>query len=254
MSVAKKQYKRVTVKSLVETKANGEKISMLTAYDYTMAKIVDGAGIDVILVGDSASNVMAGHETTALALTWTWVLLAQNPEIEKKLPQEIQTVLQKRSPTAHDIDRLKYASWIIKESMRLYPPAWGTSRQVVEKIELGGYVLEPGDTVFLNQWVMHRNPRFFKCADQFKPQRWENGFEQSLPKGIYFPFGDGPRSCIGKGFAMMEAILILVAIAQKFRLTLLSDNEIELQPSITLRPKHSVLVNLQKNSCYSRQI
>ena len=198
--------------------------------------------------------MMAGHETTALALTWTWVLLAQNPEIEEKLHQEIQTVLQKRSPTIHDINQLEYASWIIKESMRLYPPAWGTSRQVIETIELGGYILEPGDTVFLNQWVMHRNPRFFECADQFKPQRWGNSFEQSLPRGVYFPFGDGPRSCIGKNFAMMEAMLILVAIAQKFRLTLLSDDEIELQPSITLRPKHSVLMSLQKNICHSRQI
>lgn len=190
--------------------------------------------------------MMAGHETTALTLTWTWMLLAQNPEVEEKLCQEIQTVLQGRSPTANDVTQLKYATWIIKESMRLYPPAWGTSRQVVETLQLGDYTLEPGDTVFLNQWVMHRDPRFFEQPEQFHPERWADGFEQRLPKGVYFPFGDGPRMCIGKGFAMMEAVLILVAIAQQLRLVLPTGYKAELQPSITLRPKHGMKMGLQQ--------
>lgn len=190
--------------------------------------------------------MMAGHETTALALTWTWMLLAQHSEVEEKLCEEIKTVLQGRSPTAADVSQLTYANWVLKESMRLYPPAWGTSRQVIETIKLGDYTLEPGDTVFVNQWVMHRDPRFFERPEQFQPERWADGFEQRLPKGVYFPFGDGPRGCIGKGFAMMESVLLLVAIAQKFRLTLDHQHPIELQPSITLRPKFCMKMCLQK--------
>lgn len=207
----------------------------------------DGAQMSDREIRDEVVTLMmAGHETTALALTWTWMLLAQHPEVEEKLHQEIQTVLQGRSPTAEDATHLKYANWIIKESMRLYPPAWGTSRQVIETVQLGDYTLEPGDTVFLNQWVMHRDPRFFEHPDRFNPERWDNSFEQRLPKGVYFPFGDGPRSCIGKGFAMMEAVLILAAISQKFRFTLSADRKVELQPSITLRPKHGLNMRLQK--------
>ena len=207
----------------------------------------DGAQMSDREIRDEVVTLMmAGHETTALALTWTWMLLAQHPEVEEKLHEEIQTVLQGRSPTADDVTHLEYATWIIKESMRLYPPAWGTSRQVIETVQLGDYTLEPGDTVFLNQWVMHRDSHFFECPEQFNPERWDDGFEQRLPRGVYFPFGDGPRSCIGKGFAMMEAVLILVAIAQEFRLTLEPQHPIDLQPSITLRPKNGMKMSLQK--------
>ena len=213
----------------------------------------DGAQMSDREIRDEVVTLMmAGHETTALALTWTWMLLAQHPEVEEKLHEEIQVVLQGRSPTADDVTHLKYATWIIKESMRLYPPAWGTSRQVIEMVQLGDYTLEPGDTVFLNQWVMHRDPRFFERPEQFNPERWDDGFEQRLPRGVYFPFGDGPRSCIGKGFAMMEAVLILVAIAQEFRLTLEPQHLIELQPSVTLRPKNGMKMSLQKRDSQKR--
>lgn len=207
----------------------------------------EGAGMSDREIRDEVVTLMmAGHETTALALTWTWMLLSQHPEVEKKLHEEIQTVLQGRSPTANDFPQFEYAAWVIKESMRLYPPAWGTSRQVVEPLQMGGYTLEPGDTAFLNQWVMHRDPRFFDCPEQFQPERWADGFEQRLQRGVYFPFGDGPRGCIGKGFAMMEAVLVLVAIAQKFRPILPSNYKPELIPSITLRPKNGMKMSLKR--------
>ncbi|MBE9135663.1 cytochrome P450 [Nodosilinea sp. LEGE 07088] len=193
-----------------------------------------------------ATLIMAGHETTALTLTWTWMLLGQNPQVELKLVEEIQAVLKGRSPTVNDIAQLHYANWIIKESMRLYPPAWGTSRQVVKSLQIGGYVLKPGVTVFLSQWLMHRDSRFFEHPEQFCPERWADGLEHHLPKGVYFPFGEGPRTCIGKGFALMESVLILVAIAQRFHLSLHSNYSIELNPSITLRPKHGLKICLQE--------
>ena len=207
----------------------------------------DGEGMSDREIRDEVVTLMmAGHETTASALTWTWMLLAQHPEVEEKLSEEIQTVLQGRVPTAADMSQLKYATWIIKESMRLYPPAWGTSRQVIEPLQLGEYTLEPGETVSLNQWIMHRDSRFFECPQQFLPERWADGLEQKLPKGVYFPFGDGPRACIGKGFAMMEAVLVLVTIAQKFHLDLPSNYRPELQVSITLRPRHGMKMRLKK--------
>jgi len=207
----------------------------------------DGEGMSDREIRDEVTTLMmAGHETTALALTWTWMLLAQHPKVEEKLYEEIQTVLQGRVPTAADMSQLRYATWVIKESMRLYPPAWGTSRQVIEPFQLSEYTLEPGETVFLSQWVMHRDDRFFDHPRQFLPERWADGLEQKLPKGVYFPFGGGPRVCVGKGFATMEAVLVLVAIAQKFRLTLPAEHKVELQPSITLRPKNGMKMGLQR--------
>ena len=134
----------------------------------------------------------------------------------------------------------------------MYPPAWGTSRQVIEPFQLGEYTLEPGETVFLNQWVMHRDSRFFEYPQQFMPERWADGLEQKLPKGVYFPFGDGPRACIGKGFAMMESVLVLVAITRKFRLILDPRYPVEFLPSITLRPKHGMKMRLQEREDNSK--
>jgi cytochrome P450 len=191
---------------------------------------------------------LAGHETTALALSWTWMLLAQHPEIEARLGEELGRVLAGRVPTAADIPRLSYAEMVIKESMRLYPPAWGVGRQAIAPFEIGGYRLPAGTNVFLCQWILQRDERFFPDPERFDPERWRDDPVRTgaLPRFAYFPFGGGPRVCIGASFAMMEAVLLLSAIAQKFRMTLVPGHPIELLPSITLRPKHGIRVRLAR--------
>ena len=191
--------------------------------------------------------LLAGHETTANALTWTLMLLAQNPEAEAKLREEVQSVLGERLPTIADIPQLRYTEMVIKESMRLYPPAWTLGREVTHDCQIGNYRLNRGATVYVSQWVVHRDPRFFQNPEQFCPERWQDNLEQRLPRCTYFPFGAGPRVCIGKVFAMMEATLILAMIAQKFRLTLVPHHPIELLPSITLRPKQGVKMLLAQH-------
>lgn len=134
---------------------------------------------------------------------------------------------------------------VIKEAMRLYPPVTDLSREAIQDCE-GGYFIPKGTTLTASQWVMHRHPRYFYEPEVFNPERWANDLEKQLPRGVYFPFGDGPRICIGKSFAVMEAVLILATIAQEFQLDLVPDQIIELQPSITLRPKHGIQVVLKK--------
>jgi cytochrome P450 len=179
---------------------------------------------------------LAGHETTALTLSWTWWLLAQHPEVEAKLTAEWRSVLGGRSPNATDVERLAYTEHVVMESMRLYPPAYLIGREPTATMELGGYTLRRGTTVFIAQWVTHRDPRFFDDPDRFRPERWGEEKINQLPKCAYYPFGRGPRICIGNHFAMMEAVLILATIGQRFRFTLEPDAEVSPMPMITLRP------------------
>ncbi|KAM3098583.1 cytochrome P450 [Phormidesmis sp. 146-35] len=193
-----------------------------------------------------ATMILAGHETTANTLSWTWMLLSQHPEVRTQLTQELKRVLNGRTPTIADLPQLSYTNSVIKEAMRLYPPATDVSREATQDCEVGGYLIPKGTTLICSQWVMHRDPRYFGNPEKFTPERWADDLEKKLPRGVYFPFGDGPRICIGKSFALMEAALILATIAQKFQLELVSDQAIELQPSITLRPKHGIQVVLKE--------
>jgi cytochrome P450 len=165
---------------------------------------------------------LAGHDTTANALSWTWYLLAQNPEKEEVLFAELRAVLGSRAPSAADLVRLPYTEMVIKESMRLYPPAWGVGRRAIRDFELDGYRIPAGTNFFLLQWVTQRDERFFPEPQRFEPERWRDDPIRNgkLPRFAYFPFGGGPRVCMGAGFAMMEATLLLATIAQRFRLTL----------------------------------
>jgi cytochrome P450 len=190
--------------------------------------------------------MLAGHETTANTLSWTWMLLSQNPHVQEQLLAELQAVLAGRLPTVEDIPHLRYTNFVIKESMRLYPAVAIMARQVKTACELAGYQIPAGCIMTMSQWVMHRDPHYFEDPETFKPERWENDLEKQLPKGVYFPFGDGPRICIGKGFALMEAVLLLATIAQKFQLKLVPDHPIIPQPSITLRPAKGIQVSLQQ--------
>ena len=195
-----------------------------------------------------ATLMLAGHETTANALSWTWMLLAQHHRVETKLWDELKTVLDGRLPTIEDLPRLQYTNMVIKESMRLYPPVSLFGRETVSDYQLDDYQIPAGCSVTISQWVMHRHPKYFDNSEEFIPERWENDLEKRLSRGVYIPFGDGPRICIGKGFAMMEAVLILATIAQKYKLELVKDHPIVPQPSITLRPEHGIKVEITKRN------
>ncbi len=190
--------------------------------------------------------ILAGHETTALLLSWTWYLLARNPEAEAKLAEELRRVLGERPPSVEDLPRLAYAEKIIKESLRIYPPAYIIARIAREDYQVDGYRVPAGSSVVMSQWIMHRDPRYYGDPERFNPDRWTEDFEKQLPKFAYFPFGGGPRLCIGSAFAMMEAVLLLATIARKFRLRLLPEPPVVPLPAITLRPRYGVPVALSR--------
>lgn len=190
--------------------------------------------------------IMAGHETTAIALSWTWHLLGKYPAAEEKLRTELEVTLNGRPPTIMDLPHLPYTDAVIKESMRLSPPAWAIGREALENCEIGGFHVPAKTQMFISQYVVHHDPRNFENPETFSPERWLDDLEKRLPKFAYFPFGGGPRLCIGQSFAKMEAALLLTTIAQKFKLELVAGSPPVPQPSITLRPKHGIRVKLRK--------
>jgi cytochrome P450 len=186
----------------------------------------------------------AGHETTAMALVWTFYLLSRHPRVQRKLLEEIRTVLDGRAPAVDDLAKLTYTDWVLNESMRLYPPAWMQMRFVAEPVELDGRRLPAGTLLMLSQWVIHRLPGIWEGAEEFRPERWDPEHEQKIPSGGYFPFGAGPRICIGMPFAQMEARLILTSILQRYTPQAVSGYTPGLQPTITLRPRHNLRATL----------
>ena len=188
---------------------------------------------------------LAGHETTALTLAWTWYLLAQDSDAEGKFHAELDNVLGGRLPTVADLPRLKYTEMVAKESMRLYPPAFGLGRESIEDCEIGGYRIPAKSQVFMFQWAMHRDPRYFAEPDRFRPDRWTEEFTESLPKYAYFPFGGGPRACIGNYFAMMEILLVLATMGQQFRFSLAPGHQVSMMPAMSLRPKDGIKVTVK---------
>jgi cytochrome P450 len=207
------------------------------------ARDESGAGMsDRQLRDEILTLLLAGHETTALALSWSWYLLSQNPEAERKLHAELDSVLAGRLPGVEDLPRLPYTERVIKESLRLYPPAYAILRLAVEDAEIAGYKIPRGSSVGLSPWVMHRDPRYFPEPERFLPERWTDDFIRQLPRFAYIPFGGGPRICVGAQFALMEAALVLATIAQRYRLRLVPGAPVDLFPSITLRPKFGIHV------------
>jgi cytochrome P450 len=214
----------------------GDLLSMLLR-----AEDEDGKGMgDRQLRDEAMTIILAGHETTAIALSWTWYLLGMHPDVEARLSAELEEVLGGRAPTVEDLPRLRYADAVIKESMRLYPPAWAVGREALADCEIGGYRVAAGTQLLISQYVIQRDGRFFRDPETFDPDRWTDGSTEGLPPYAYFPFGGGPRLCIGSGFAKMEAVLLLATVAQRFRLELVSGRPPVAQPSITLRPKDGV--------------
>lgn len=185
---------------------------------------------------------LAGFETVANALSWTWLLLGRNPEAEDRMQQEIDAVLGGRLPTLDDMPRLEYTVMVLSESMRLYPPAWAMGREVLEDVSIGPYRLQKGTMVFFSQYIVQRDPRWFPEPERFLPERFTPTAKVGRPRFAYFPFGGGGRQCIGESFAWMEATLALATLAQRWRIELVPDQKIEVQPKITLRPKNGVRV------------
>jgi len=225
-----------------EVSDGGDLLSMLM-----LARDEEGRPMDDQQLRDEVVTLfLAGHETTSNALTWTWLLLAQHPEVASQLHVELDTLLGTaagtgRLPSLTDLPQLPYTLQVIKESMRLYPPAWVlNTRTASEDTTIGEYMIPKGTNVFISQYVMHRQDRFFPDPDRFEPARWTPEFEANLPKFAYMPFGGGPRVCIGNSFAMMEAQLLLSVIAQRWDLALLPGQSLAPAALITLGPKTPV--------------
>ncbi len=225
-------------------KDRGDLISMLL-----LAQDEEGDGgrmTDVQLRDEALTILLAGHETTANALTWTWYLLSQNPEVEAKLHAELDAVLAGRLPTNDDATRLQYTEMVFAEAIRLYPPAWILGRRALNDYEVATYVLPAGAIIFMSPFVMHRDPRYFPHPFVFDPMRWLHEAKELRPRFAYFPFGGGPRQCIGEGFAWMEGVLLIATLAQKWRMRLVPGHPVELQPLVTLRPKYGMRMMLER--------
>jgi cytochrome P450 len=219
----------------------GDLLSMLL-----QAQDEDGSRMtDRQLRDETITLFLAGHETTASTLSWTWWLLAKNPAVEAKLHAELDAVLSGRAPSLEDLPKLTYTGNVITESLRLYPAAWGLARVAIEDHELAGYPVKKGMGIAMAQWVVHRDPRWYDAPEDFRPERWGGDLLKRLPRFAYFPFGGGPRQCIGNTFAVMEATLLLATIAQKYRLRLVANHPVMPLASITLRPRHGVRVSLE---------
>jgi cytochrome P450 len=231
---------------------------------YTLLDAQDSeAGIKRMTDSQLRDEVMtiflAGHETTANALTWTFYLLSEYPSVEAKLYEELKTILNNRNgtkydmnsqalrvPTVEDISKLEYTEKVVRESMRLYPPAWTLGRQAINDYSVDGYVIPAKSIILMSQYVMHRNPKYFPEPELFYPERWTKETRTQIPRFSYFPFGGGIRGCVGEAFAWMEAILIVATICRQWRMFHDLDHKVELKPLITLRPKYGMRMRLER--------
>jgi cytochrome P450 len=227
---------------------SGDLLSMLMA-----SRDEEGGGLmtDDQLRDEIITIFLAGYETVANALTWTWLLLAQNPEAAQRFYDEVDSVLggrgpTLRTPTIEDLPQLRYTEMVFAESMRIYPPAWAMGRQSTAPIELGPYRFPAKTYFFFSQYVMQRDPEYFPDPLRFDPERFTPEAKAARPRFAYFPFGGGGRQCIGESFAWMEGVLILATIAQTWRLSLLPDQQIDVQPKITLRPKYPIHMRVEE--------
>ncbi len=222
-------------------KDTGDLLSMLL-----QARDEDGRGMNDRQLRDELVTLMvAGLDTTALALTWTFYLLSRHPEVDARLRTELKSALGGRSPTFGDLPKLSFTERVVKEAMRLYPPVWVIGRQAIHDCEVGGHPVRAGTSLILSQWVCHRDPRNFPEPLRFDPDRWTAERMAAIHKYAYFPFGGGPRVCIGNAFALMEATLVLATIAQKWRLLPASAAEIEPWATLTLQPRGGVPLRLE---------
>jgi cytochrome P450 len=211
----------------------------------------DGKMSDKQVRDEVMTIFIAGHETTSNALTWTFYLLSQYPNVERKLHDEIELVLENRIPAADDIPKLRYTEMVLRESMRLYPPVWTMGRHVENDYSVGEYTIPAGSSILMSQYVMHHDPKYYEKPEEFNPDRWTDDFKTHLPRFSYFPFGGGMRGCIGEPFAWMEGVLIIATVAQEWSMRLVPSQRIKLDPAITLRSKYGMKMKLSQRSKYT---
>ncbi len=239
---ARERLITIMVRLVAEHRAQGDQgdlLSMLLA-----AREEDGgAAMNDEQVRDEAMTLfLAGHETTANALNWTWYALSQNPTAEASLHAELDAALAGRLPTPQDLPRLPYTRMVLSEAMRLYPPVWVIGRAAREDVEVGGYIVPRGATLITSQWVLHHDARYYPEPFAFKPERWTPEAQARRPKFAYFPVCGGPPLCNCEQIAWMEGILLLATIGQRWRLRLAPGQRVELRPTITLRPKYGLVM------------
>jgi len=243
---ARKRLDETIYRLIAERRADGrdkgDLLSMLL-----LARDEDGeSGMTDEQVRDEALTLfLAGHETTADALTWTWYLLSQNPQAEAAFHAELDRVLNGRLPSFDDLPQLRYTESVVAETLRLYPPAWGIGRRALEDYKVGDFVIPARSVVLMSPYAVHRDPRWFVDPLEFRPERWLTE-DTARPKFGYFPFGGGARVCIGERFAWMEGVLILAALGQRWRLHLEPGHRVETHARITLRPKHGMRMIAEK--------
>ncbi|MGC1931557.1 MAG: cytochrome P450 [Candidatus Nitrosopolaris sp.] len=256
---AKRELDNIVYNMIKEHRDNERKgIQQMDLLNTLLQAQDEEAGIERMTDSQLRDEVMtiflAGHETTANALTWTFYLLSQNPTAEAKLYEELCSVLgnngkdsgnSKRTPTIEDVSKLEYTEKVFRESMRLYPPAWTIGRQAIKDYNVDRYVIPAGSIILMSQYVMHRNPRYFSDPDSFYPDRWTKEVKSHLPRFSYFPFGGGIRGCVGEPFAWMEGILLLATICNQWRMYHDTKHKVELKPLITLRPKYGMRMKLE---------
>src|SRR3954470_11362803 len=252
MKRARERIDRVIYRFIEERRRTGadrgDLLSMLLAAEDTEAA-GDGNGMNNDQIRDECVTlILAGHETTANALTWTLYLLAQHPDIAAHLQRELDQTLGKDAPEPEDYPKLKYAEMVFSESMRLYPPAWGIARTVIEPYEAFGVSFPKDAIVLTSQWITHRDPRWYPDPLRFDPERWTAPARATRPKFSYFPFRAGPRQCIGESFAWMEGVLLLASIARNWRFSIVPETRVELLPLITLRPKFGMKLRVARAS------
>jgi cytochrome P450 len=235
---ARRRLDALIYQMIADRRASGDHGDLLSML---IASVDEGGAMSDEQVRDEAMTLLlAGHETTANALTWTFYLLSEHPAVETALYAEIDRVVGPGLPSVAHLASLPYARQVVTEAMRLYPPAWLLGRRAVNEYSIGEYAIAPRSMIFMSPFVMHRDPRFFTEPDRFNPDRWTAEFEASLPKFAYFPFGGGSRQCIGEHFAWMEAVLVLATVAQRWRLQLVPGQRIVPQPLVTLRAKYGI--------------
>jgi cytochrome P450 len=237
---ARKRLDETIYRLIAERRASGQDAGDLLSM-LLLAQDEEGSGgmTDVQVRDEALTLFLAGHETTADALTWAWYLLSQNPGAERAFHDELDRVLGGRLPTPNDVPQLQYAACVFSEVLRLYPPAWGIGRRALEDYPVGDFVVPARSVVLMSPYVMHRDPRWFPDAAAFCPERWL-AEDPARPKFAYFPFGGGARVCIGERFAWMEGVLILAVLGQRWRLRLERGHPVATHARITLRPKHGM--------------
>ena len=245
LRAAVKRLDRIVFRILQQRRQAGEDRGDLLAM-LLDAQDEDGSRMTARQVRDEAITlVLAGHETTALTLSWLWMLLARHPEVESRLHLELLGVLGDRPPSVEDLPKLTYTDMVVREALRLYPPTVELGRETLEVVEIGGYRLPPGTNVMFTPYTVQRDPRWFDDPDSFRPERWADGLAQRIPRFAYFPFGGGPRLCIGQQFALMEAVLLVADIARQYRLVLEPSTQVRPDPALTLRIKHGLPMRVE---------